>query len=42
MAIDVETKDCTALSDSELEELANLSAEHPYHFDIGVVSKQRD
>ena len=42
MAIDVETKDCTALSDSELEELSNLTAEHPYHFDIGVVSKQRD
>ncbi len=42
MTIEVETKDCTALSDAELEELATLTADHPYHFDIGVVSKQRD
>lgn len=40
MTIEVETKDCTALSDTELEELANMTA--PLGFDIGVVSKQRD
>lgn len=42
MAIEVETKDCTALSDTELEEMANLTGEGPLHFDIGEVSKQRD
>ena len=29
MAIDVETKDCTALSDAELAEMADLCAEGP-------------
>ena len=37
----VTTKDCTALSDAELEELANLGVE-PFGFDIGYLSKQRE
>ena len=38
MAIDVETKDTTALSDSELSDMADISAE----YDVGVLSKARD
>jgi hypothetical protein len=40
MAIDVETKDCTALSDSELAEMADMCAEGPAGFDVGLISKQ--
>ena len=42
MAIDVDTKDCTALGDSELEELGNICADGPAHYDIGLLSKQRE
>jgi hypothetical protein len=42
MAISAETKDCTALSDTELEEMANLSVDTPAGFDIGLISKQKD
>ena len=42
MAIEVETKDCTALSDAELGEMADLCAEGPAGFDIGLLSKQRE
>jgi hypothetical protein len=42
MAIDVETKDCTALSDAELGEMADICAEGPAGFDVGLLSKQRD
>ena len=42
MAIDVETKDCTALGDAELEELGNICADGPAQYDIGLLSKQRD
>lgn len=42
MAIEVETKDCTALSDAELEEMADLCAGGPAQIDIGVLSKQRE
>jgi hypothetical protein len=42
MAIDVETKDCTALSDAELAELGDMCAGSPAGFDIGLLSKQRD
>ena len=42
MAIEVDTKDCTALSDAELEEMADLVGDEPLHFDIGVLSKERD
>jgi hypothetical protein len=36
------TKDCTALSDAELAEMADLCAERPPAFDIGFLSKQRE
>ncbi len=42
MAIEVETKDCTALSDAELGEMADICTEGPAGFDIGLLSKQRD
>ncbi len=42
MAIEVETKDCTALSDAELTEMADLSADGPAGFDVGFLSKQRE
>ncbi|SRR5579875_22612 len=42
MAIEVTTKDCTALSDTELVEMADLSAGREVAFDIGFVSKQRE
>ena len=42
MAIEVETKDCTALSDAELGEMADLSGDEPVPFDIGLLSKERD
>lgn len=42
MALDVETKDCTALSDAELAEMADLSTGGPAGFEIGLLSKQRD
>jgi hypothetical protein len=42
MVIDVETKDCTALSDTELADMADICADRPAGFDIGLLSKQRD
>lgn len=42
MALEVNSKDCTALSDSELEEFANLCTDGPARFDVGLLSKQRD
>jgi hypothetical protein len=42
MAIEVETKDCTALSDSEIAEMADICAGGPAGFDVGLLSKQRD
>ena len=42
MPIVVSTKDCTALSDAELVEMADLCAERPAGFDIGFLSKQRE
>jgi hypothetical protein len=42
MAIDVETKDCTSLSDGELAELGDICTDGPAHFDIGLLSKQRE
>jgi len=42
MPIVVTTKDCTALSDAELAEMADLCAERPPGFDIGFLSKQRE
>jgi hypothetical protein len=42
MAIDVETKDCTALSDAELAEMADICAEGPSRFEAGLLSKQAE
>jgi hypothetical protein len=42
MAISVETKDCTALSDAEMAEMADLSAEGPSRFEVGLLSKQAE
>jgi hypothetical protein len=41
MAIEVDTKDTTALSDAELAEMAEMDGEESA-FDIGVVSKERE
>jgi hypothetical protein len=42
MAIDVETKDCTALTDAELEEMADICTDGPARYGIGLLSKQRE
>lgn len=42
MAITVETKDCTALSDAELAEMADICAEGPSHYEAGALSKQAE
>ena len=42
MPIDVETKDCTALTDAELAEMGDICADGPARFDIGLLSKQRE
>src|SRR5437899_11089718 len=42
MAIVVDTKDCTALSDSELADMAAICADGPAGFDVGFLSKQRE
>ena len=42
MSIQVETKDCTALGDAELAELADLCAEGPLPYEVGVISKQAE
>ncbi|WCO65193.1 hypothetical protein PO878_11855 [Iamia majanohamensis] len=39
MATEVETKDCTALSDSELAEMADLCASGPRAYEAGLLSK---
>src|SRR5260370_23996491 len=42
MAIVVETKDCTALGDAEIAEMADICTDGPAGFDVGLLSKQRD
>jgi hypothetical protein len=42
MSIQVETKDCTTLGDAELAELADLCAEGPIQYEIGLLSKQAE
>lgn len=42
MAIEVETKDCTALGDGELGEMADICADGPAGIDVGLLSKQRE
>jgi hypothetical protein len=40
MTLAVETKDCTALADAELAEMADIVTDGPAGFDIGLLSKQ--
>jgi hypothetical protein len=40
MTLEVETKDCTALSDAELAEMADICTDGTAGFDIGLLSKQ--
>lgn len=42
MSIAVDTKDCTALSDAEFAEMADLCAEGPLPYEVGVLSKQAE
>jgi hypothetical protein len=42
MTFEVETKDCTALADTELEEMADIVTDGPAGFDIGLLSKQTE
>lgn len=42
MATQVETKDCTALTDAEMGEMADICADGPAHYDVGLLSKQRE
>ena len=46
MAIDVETKDTTALSDAELSDMADISSDgatdEAFAFDVGFLSKARE
>lgn len=42
MAIEVETKDCTAVTDGELDEMAALSGESRHGFSVGLLSKQTE
>ena len=40
MTLAVETKDCTALADAELADMADIVTDGPAGFDIGLLSKQ--
>jgi hypothetical protein len=42
MAIEVDTKDCTAVTDGELDEMAELSGESRHPFSVGLLSKQTE
>lgn len=42
MAIEVDTKDTTALSDAELAEMADLCVEGPAGYDVGFITKVRE
>jgi hypothetical protein len=42
MSIQIETKDCTTLGDAELAELADLCAEQPIPYEVGLLSKQAE
>jgi hypothetical protein len=42
MSIAVDTKDCTALSDAELVDMADLCAEGPHAHEVGTLSKQAE
>lgn len=42
MAIEVDTKDCTALGDAEMSGMADICADGPAGYDVGLLSKQRE
>jgi hypothetical protein len=42
IGIEVETKDCTALADAELAEMADIAAEGSAGYEVGFLSKQRE
>ena len=42
MSIQVETKDCTALTDNELSDMADMGAGSPGGIDIGLLSKAKE
>jgi hypothetical protein len=42
MAISVETKDCTQLSDAELAEMADICTDGPSGYEAGLLSKQAE
>jgi hypothetical protein len=42
MALEVETKDCNALSDAEISEMADLCADAPLPYEAGELSKQAE
>ena len=42
MAVEVETKDCTALSDAEYAEMADICADAPSQYEVGLLSKQAE
>lgn len=42
MAIEIETKDCTALGDADFEELADLCAEGAQELGVGALSKEAE
>lgn len=39
MALEVETRDCTALSDSDVSEMADICADGTAGYDVGILSK---
>jgi hypothetical protein len=42
MTLEVDTKDCTALADTELAEMADIVTDGPAGIDIGLLSKQAE
>lgn len=42
MTVEVDTKDCTSLTDAEIAEMADLCAEGPMPFEVGLLSKQAE
>ena len=42
MAFEIETKDCNALSDAEISDMADLCADSPLRFEMGELSKETE
>lgn len=42
MALEVETKDCIALSDADISEMADICTDGPLPFEVGELSKQTE